>query len=140
MTQIGLRDDDTPVVAADYDHLGGDATPLPRVLAKWIDGFGCEEVTIRTDGVSSICEPTARRLRSQRSSRKGHPHNWRPREDDEGCCVKKVRLLVVPPARVSWRGWCTMPPRCSLGLEKVNKFNPRCVQVPQVISLHRGGL
>ena len=67
---------------ADYGYLNGDSTPLlvakdrrtgmtfaaavsskgggdphaARFLAKWIDGLGCQEVTVRTDGVPSICE------------------------------------------------------------------------------------
>ena len=30
---------------------GGDPHAV-RLLAKWIDGLGCQEVTVRTDGVS----------------------------------------------------------------------------------------
>ena len=76
LTQSGDRDDDRPRVFADYGYLNGDSTPLlvakdrctgmtfaaavstkgggdrhaARLLAKWIDGLGCQEVTFRTDG------------------------------------------------------------------------------------------
>ena len=36
-----------------------------RLLAKWIDGLGCQEVTVRTDGEPSICE-LIRRVRELR--------------------------------------------------------------------------
>ena len=44
LTQSGDRDDDRPRVCR------------ARWLAKWIDGLGCQEVTVRTDGEPSICE------------------------------------------------------------------------------------
>ena len=76
LTQSGDRDDGRPRVFADYGYLSGDSTPLlvakdrrtgmtfaaavsmkgggdphaARWLAKWIDGLGCQEVTVRTDG------------------------------------------------------------------------------------------
>ena len=81
LTQSGDRDDDRPRVFADYGYLSGDPTPLyvakdrrtgmtfaaavsmkggdpqaARLLAKWIDALGCQEVTVRTDGEPSICE------------------------------------------------------------------------------------
>ena len=91
-TQSGDRDDDRPRVFADYGYLGGDSTPLllaedrrtdmtfaaavsmkgggdphaARLLAKWIDGLGCQEVTVRTDGEPSICE-LIRRVRELRA-------------------------------------------------------------------------
>ena len=43
---------------------GGDPHAA-RLLAKWIDGLGCEEVTVRTDGEPSICE-LIRRVRELR--------------------------------------------------------------------------
>ena len=36
------------------------------LLAKWIDGLGCQEVTVRTDGEPSICE-LIRRVRELRA-------------------------------------------------------------------------
>ena len=76
LTQSGDRYDDRPRVFADCGYLSGDSTPLlvakdrrtgmtfaaavsmkvggdphaARLLAKWIDGLGCQEVTVRTDG------------------------------------------------------------------------------------------
>ena len=75
MTQIVDREDDRPRVFVDYGYLSGDSTPLlverdrrsgmtfaaavsmkaggdphaARLLAKWIDGLGCQEVSVRTD-------------------------------------------------------------------------------------------
>ena len=82
LTQSGDRDQNRPRVFADYGYLSGDSTPLSvakdtrtgmtfaaavmmkggsdphaaRLLAKWIDGLECQEVTVRTDGEPSICE------------------------------------------------------------------------------------
>ena len=92
LTQSGDRDDDRPRVFADNGHLTGDSTPLlvaedrrtgmtfaaavsvkgggdphaARLLAKWIDGLGCQEVPVRTDGEPSICE-LIRRVRELRA-------------------------------------------------------------------------
>ena len=78
----GDRDDDRPGVFADYGYFSGDSTLLlvakdrrtgmtfaaavsmkgggdphaARLLVKWIDGLGCQEVTVRTDGEPGICE------------------------------------------------------------------------------------
>ena len=82
LTQSGDRDGDRPRVFADDGYQSGDSTPLivakdrrtgmtfaaavsmkgggdphpARLLAKWIDGFLFQEVTVRTDGEPSICE------------------------------------------------------------------------------------
>ena len=92
LTQSGDRDDDRPRVFVDYGHLNGDSTQLlvakdrrtgmtfaaavsmkgggdphaARLLAKWIDGLVCQEVTVRTDGEPSICE-LVRRVRELRA-------------------------------------------------------------------------
>ena len=92
LTLSGDRDDDRPKVFADYGYLSGDSTPLSvakdrrtgmtfaaavsmkgggdphaaRLLAKWIDGLGCQEVTVRTDGEPRICE-LIRRVRELRA-------------------------------------------------------------------------
>ena len=92
LAQSGGHDDDRPRVFADYGYLSGDATPLlvakdrrigmtfaaavsmkgggdphaARLLAKWIDGLGCQEVTVRTDGEPSVCE-LIRRVRELRA-------------------------------------------------------------------------
>ena len=85
-------DDDRPRVFADYGYLTRDSTPLlvakdrrtgrtfaaavsmkgggdpraARLLAKWIDGLGCQEVTVSADGEPSICE-LIRRVRELRA-------------------------------------------------------------------------
>ena len=90
--ESGDRDGDRARVFADYGYLSGDSTPLliakdrrtgmtfaapvpmkgggdphaARLLAKWIDGLGCREVTVRTDGEPSICE-LIRRVRELRA-------------------------------------------------------------------------
>ena len=82
LTQSGDRDGDRPRVFADYGYFSGGSTPLlvakdrrtgmtfaaavsmkgggypdaARLLAKRIDGFGCQEVAVRTDGEPSIGE------------------------------------------------------------------------------------
>ena len=82
LTQSGDRDDNRPRVFGDFGYLRGDSTPLlvakvgptamtfaasfsmrgggdphaARLLAKWIDGLGCQEVTVRTGSEPSICE------------------------------------------------------------------------------------
>ena len=89
LTQSGDRDDNRPRVFGDYGYLSGQSTPLwvakdrrtgmtfaaavsmkgggdPRLLAKWIDGLGCQEVTVRTGGEPSICE-FIRRVRELRA-------------------------------------------------------------------------
>ena len=91
LTQSGDRDGDRPRVFADYGYLSGDSTPFlvakdrrtgmtfaaavsmkggdpraARLLAKWMDGLGCQEVTVRTDGEPSICE-LIRRVRELRA-------------------------------------------------------------------------
>ena len=131
LTQSGDRDDDRPRVFADYGDFSGDSTPLlvakdrrtgttfpaavsmkgggdphaARLLAKWIDGLGCQEVTVVTDGEPSICEfiRRVRELRAEGTTTGGQDQftrrlcwQWvrresyfdrrRPRENDEGRC------------------------------------------------------
>ena len=130
LTQSGERDDDRPRMLADFGYLSGDSTLLlvakvgrtgmtfaaavsmrggdphaVRLLAKWIDGLGCQEVTVRTGSEPSICE-LIRRVRELRaegtttvdeiSPPGDSAGNWiaeraifdcrGPRENDEGCC------------------------------------------------------
>ena len=94
-TQSGDRDDNEPRVFADYGYLKRNSTPLVvardrrigmtfaaavamkgggdplagRLLAKWLDGLGCQEVTVRTDKEPSICE-FIRRVRELRADRR----------------------------------------------------------------------
>ena len=168
LTQTGDRDDHKPRVFADYGHISVDSTLLlvaakdrrtgmvfccsrldegwcdirtPRLLAKWIDGLECQEVTIRSNLEPSICE-LVRRARElceegattvdevsqpgDSSSHKGHPDNW-------------LRLLVVPPACVSWRGWCAMLPRYST-LAQLVQMGTLCFDVCRDASSARGSL
>ena len=94
LTRSGDRDDDGPRVLADYGYLSGDSTPqlvakdrrngmtfaaavstkggggphAACVLAKWMDGLECQEVTVRTESPVSVSssvvfENSARRER-----------------------------------------------------------------------------
>ena len=81
---------------------GGGEPPPARLRERWIDDFGRQEVTIRTDGEPSICD-LVRRTRELRAGgattvdevsppggsaangMAGQPDNW-PREDDNGHC------------------------------------------------------
>ena len=86
LTQTGGRDGGRARVFADYGYLSGDSTPLliakdsrigmvfaaavsekgggdphaARQLAKWIDGLGCQEGTLRTRGLRRGSQPTRR--------------------------------------------------------------------------------
>ena len=131
LTQSGDRDDDRPTVFADYGYFSGDSAPLSvakdrrtgmtfvaavsmkgggdphaaRLLAKWIDGLGCQEVTVRTDGEPSICEliRRVRELRAQGTTTVDQISSpgdsagigiaeraivtvGAPRQNDEACC------------------------------------------------------
>ena len=52
--------------AAAVSMKGGGGPHAARLLAKWIDGLRCQEVTVRTDGEPSICE-LIRRVRELRA-------------------------------------------------------------------------
>ena len=91
LTQSSDRDD-RPRVYADKSYLSGDSAPLlvaedrrtdmtfaaavsmkgggdphaARMLAKWVDGLGCQEVTVSTDGEPNTCE-LIRRVRELRA-------------------------------------------------------------------------
>ena len=117
LTQSGDRDDDRPRVCADYGYLSGDSTPLlvvkdrrtsmtfaaavsmmgggdphaARFLAKRIDGLGCQEVTVRTDGEPSICE-LIRRVRELRAE--GDDHCGRD-ESSAGNGIGERAILTV---------------------------------------------
>ena len=68
--------------AAAVSMKGGGDPHAARLLAKWIDGLGCQEVTVRTDGEPSICE-LIRRVRELRAE-----------GDDQ---VTQQAMLRVPP-------------------------------------------
>ena len=122
MTQTGDRDDDRPRVSADCGYLSGDSTPLliakdrrtgmvfaaavsmkgggdphaARLLAKWIDGVGSREVTIRTDGEPSICE-LVRRSRELRAEGATTVDEISPPEDSaaNGVAERATCLLAA---------------------------------------------
>ena len=52
--------------AAAVSMNGGGDPHAARLLAKWIDGLGCHEITVKTDGVPNICE-LIRRVRELRA-------------------------------------------------------------------------
>ena len=110
----------TPRVFADYGYLSGDPTPLsvaedrhtgmtfaaavsmkgggdPHVahlLAKWIDGLGCQEVTVRTDGEPSICE-LIRRVRELRAEGMTSVDEISPPGDSASIGVAEISILTV---------------------------------------------
>ena len=119
VTQSGDRDDDRPRVFADCDYFSGDSTPLliakdrrtgmtfaaavsmkgcdphaARLLAKWIDGLGCREVTARTDGEPSICE-LIRRVRELRAEGTTTVDEISPPGDPAGNGIAESATLTV---------------------------------------------
>ena len=120
LTQSGDRDDDRPRVFADYGYLSGDSTPLSvakdrrtgmtfaaavsmkgggdphaaRLRAKWIDGLGCQEVTVRTDGEPSICE-LIRRGRELRAEGTSTVDEISPPGDSAGNGIAERAILTV---------------------------------------------
>ena len=120
LTQSGDRDDDRPRVFADYGYLSGDSTPLlvakdrragmtfaaavsmkgggdphaAHLLAKWIDGLGCQEVTVRTDGEPSICE-LIRRVRELRAEGTTTVDEVSPPGDSAGNGIAERAILTV---------------------------------------------
>ena len=118
LTQSGESDDDRPRVFADYGYLSGDSTPLlvakdrrtamtfaaavsmkggsdphaARLLAKWIDGLLCQEVTVRTDGEPSICE-LIRRIRELRAEGTTTVDEISPPGDSAGTGIAERAIL-----------------------------------------------
>ena len=143
-----------------------------RLLPKWIDGSGCQKVPIRPDGKGAsicACPPCVLRGEGATTANEVGPPVERAILTVGGlvtttAAVEGSPRAGVTSARISWRGWCTMPPRYStraqsvqMGLtplrrvkgrkfgtplagcgervrlreppvEKVNKFDPRCVE------------
>ena len=120
LTQSGDSDDDRPRVFADYGYFNGDSTPLSvakirrtgmtfaaavsmkgggdphaaRLLAKWIDGLGCQQVTVRTDGEPSICE-LIRRVRELRAEGTTTVDEISPPGDSAGNGIAERAILTV---------------------------------------------
>ena len=144
-----------PECFADYGYLSGDSTPLlvakdrrtgmtfaaavsmkgggdpnaARLLAKWIDGLGCQEVTVRTDGEPSNCE-LIRRVRELRAEGTTTVDEVSPPGDSAANGIAERAVLTVGRlvrttkavveenvlgaamlAHVWWRGWYTTPLR-----------------------------
>ena len=120
LMQSGDRDDDRPRVFADYGYLSGDSTPplvakdrrtrmtfaaavsmkggsdphAARLLAKWIDGLGCQEVTVRTDEEPRICE-LIRRVRELRAEGTTNVDEISPRFDSASNGIAERAILTV---------------------------------------------
>ena len=184
LTQSGYRDDDRPRVFADYGYLSGDSTPLrvakvrrtgmtfaaavsmkgvgdphaARLLAKWIDGLGCQEVTVRTDGEPNICA-LIRRVRELRAEGTTTADEISPPGDPAGNgiaerttltvggLVRKTKAVVeenvlegrdAGPRLTAWmvHHAAQVICACMVGAEgltpfrrlKGRKFNPRCTE------------
>ena len=77
--------------AAAVSTKGGGDPHAARLLPKCIDGLGCREVTMRSDGEPSICEliRRARELCAEGTtiadeiSLPGDPRGWEPCENDD---------------------------------------------------------
>ena len=65
-----------------------------RLLAKWIDGLGCREVTVRTDGEPCICE-LIRRVRELRAEGTTTVDEVSPPGDSAGNGVAERAILTV---------------------------------------------
>ena len=65
------------------------------MLAKWIDGLECQEVTVRTDGEPSICE-LIRRVRELRAeSERTTEDEISPPGDSAGSGIAERAILTV---------------------------------------------
>ena len=109
-----------PECFADNGYLSGDSTPLlvakdrrtgmtfaaavsmrgggdphaARLLAKWIDGLGCQEVTVRTDGEPNICE-LIRRVRALRAEGTATVDEVSSPGDSAGFGIAERAILTV---------------------------------------------
>ena len=73
---------------------GGGDPRAARLLAKWIDGFGCQEVTVTTDGEPSICE-FIRRVRELRAEGTTTVDEISPPDDSAGNGIAERAILTV---------------------------------------------
>ena len=73
---------------------GGGDPHAACVLAKWIDGWGCQEVTIRTDGEPSICE-LVRRVRDFRAEGTTTADEISPLYDSTANGVAEIAIFTV---------------------------------------------
>ena len=80
--------------AAALSMKGGGDSHAARLLAKWIDGLGCQEVTVRTDGEPSICE-LIRRVRELRAEGTTTVDEISPPGDSAGNGIAERAILTV---------------------------------------------
>ena len=80
--------------AAAVSMKGGGDPHAARLLAEWIDGLGCQEVTVRTDGEPSICE-FIRRVRELRAKGTTTVDEFSPPGDSAGNGIVERALLTV---------------------------------------------
>ena len=104
-TVTSLSGDSTPLLIAKDRRTGmvfaaavsmkrGGDPHAARLLAKWIDGSGCQEVTIRTDGESSICE-LVRRVRELRAEGANTADGVSPPGDSAANGVAERAILTI---------------------------------------------
>ena len=112
---------DRPRVFAHYGYFSGDSTPLSvakdrrtgvtfaaavsmkgggdphaaRLLAEWIDGLGCQEVTVRTGGEPSICELICRVRELLRAEGTTTVDEISPPGDSAGNGIAERAILTV---------------------------------------------
>ena len=80
-------------IAAAVSMNGGDDPHAASLLAKWIDGLGCQEVTVRTDGEPSICE-LIRRVRELRAEETTTVDEISPPGDSAGNGIAEGAILT----------------------------------------------
>ena len=80
--------------AATVSMKGGGDPHAERLLAKRIDGLGCQEVTVRTDGEPSICE-LIRRVRELRAEGTTTVEEVSPPGDSAGNGIAESAILTV---------------------------------------------
>ena len=80
--------------AAAVSMKGGGDPRAARLLAKWIDGLGCQVVIVRTDGEPSICELIGR-VRELRAEETTTVDEASPPGDSAGNGIAERAILTV---------------------------------------------
>ena len=80
--------------AAAVSMKGGGDPHSARLLVKWIDGLGCQEVTVTTDGEPSLCE-LIRRVRELRAEGTTTVDEISPPGDSAGNGIAERAILTV---------------------------------------------
>ena len=91
--------------AAAVSMKGGGDPHAARLLAKWIDGLGCQVVTVRTDGEPSICE-LVRRVRELRAEGTTTVDEGSPPGDSAANGIAEKAILIVAGPRENDEGGC----------------------------------